>query len=181
MKALQQEKYDHADTAFMMYENALRRTDKLMDEFIPDDVPISRTYQNKLQDSLYGIDNMILDEVNEKPIKPSRNRSKNKKKVAASQKPDVKMDPLYPEAKVEYNADVQMQGVEENITCPCNENKNDDWVGCDMHEKCDHEWFHLGCVNLTQPPPDEELWFCDGCQKKYKKEIEQKIKEHKSK
>jgi len=37
MRAIQLEKYDQADTAFMMYENALRKTDKVMDEQKPEE------------------------------------------------------------------------------------------------------------------------------------------------
>lgn len=180
MVALQKEKYDHADTAFWMYETALRKTDKMMDELQPEDHSKANSYLGKMQDTIYQLDNIIIGDDMDKPVKSNRNRSKNKKKQAASQKTDIKMEPLYPEPKAEPPQDANMQGAEENITCPCNENKNDDWVGCDMHELCEHEWFHLTCVNLTQPPPDEELWFCDGCKKKYKKEIEQKLKDHKS-
>lgn len=50
-----------------------------------------------------------------------------------------------------------------------------------MHEKCENEWFHLSCVGLTQLPPEDELWFCQNCKDKYKKEIEKMLKEHKSK
>jgi hypothetical protein len=180
LKDIQKEKYDHANTAFLMYESVLRNTDKLIDEFQPDDRNVRSTYQNKLTDQIYGLDNIILSEADEKPVKPSRNRSKNKKKVPASQKTDIKMEPLYPEPKVEFNPDVQMPQ-EENVTCPCNQNNNDDWVGCDMHDKCKYEWFHLQCVGLPQPPLEDELWFCDYCKKDFKKEIEQKIKENNAK
>ena len=83
----------------------------------------------------------------------------------------------YPEVKAEPIEDVNIVQGEDEVTCPCREIKNDDWVGCDMHEKCAHEWFHLGCVNLAQLPPDDATWFWDGCKKKYKKEIEAKLKE----
>jgi hypothetical protein len=143
MKVLQQEKYDHAYTAFMMYETALRNTDKLMDEFQSEEVVGSRNaYPNKMSDVYYPLDQIGLDEREEKPVKSSRNRNKTRKKVAASQKTDIKMEPLYQEPKGEFLPDVQM-AQDEEITCPCGQNKDGDWVGCDMHDKCKHEWFHL--------------------------------------
>eukprot|EP00038_Savillea_parva_P028319 m.64320 g.64320 ORF g.64320 m.64320 type:complete len:229 (-) comp8218_c1_seq1:173-859(-) len=36
-------------------------------------------------------------------------------------------------------------------------------VGCD-EEGCPHgEWFHLGCVGLTEPPPPDKKWYCPEC------------------
>lgn len=179
MKSLQQEKIDHADTAFWMYENALRKTDKMMDECAPEEFMNKGGYGNKLQDSIYQMDNLcIQDDFSEKPVKSSRSRKQTKKKpVVASQKQEIKMDPLIPEPKAEFTPDVVMQPGDEEITCPCGEHKNDDWVGCDMHDDCQYEWFHLSCVKLTHLPGDNELWFCDGCKAKYRKEIEIKLKE----
>ena len=37
LKALSQEKYDHSWTAFMMYENVLRKTDIMIDELKPEE------------------------------------------------------------------------------------------------------------------------------------------------
>eukprot|EP00037_Helgoeca_nana_P032428 m.413833 g.413833 ORF g.413833 m.413833 type:complete len:233 (+) comp29180_c0_seq1:257-955(+) len=39
-------------------------------------------------------------------------------------------------------------------------------VGCDGggEDGCPHgEWFHLGCVNLRQPPPPDKKWYCPDC------------------
>lgn len=133
MKSLANEKYDHADTAFLMYENALRKTDKLMDELKPDDIPLKDAYSAKLLNVRNGLHHLDLEE-EEKPTKSSRSRNKNKKKsAAASQKSDIKMEPLYKD-KIEYLPE-QALPLEEEVTCPCGQNKNDDWVGCDMHEK----------------------------------------------
>ena len=175
MKSLAKEKCDQADTAFLMYENALRRTDKLMDELKPEDrILKDPAYNARLNGIRKGLEDIDIEE--DKPTKSNRSRSKSKKKTAASQKTDLKMEPLQKE-QVEYYPDQPMYQLEEEVTCPCGQNKDGDWVGCDMHEKCEHEWFHLKCAGLEHVPAEDELWFCEGCHKKYKKEIEQKMKE----
>ena len=70
-------------------------------------------------------------------------------------------------------------GQDEDIACPCGQNKNDDWIGWDMKEKWRYEWFHLGCVNLVELPNDE-FWFCDDCKRDFKEEIKQKYKNSKN-
>lgn len=44
MRALSQEKYDQAETAFKMYENVLRKTDNLMDELKPEEAPTKENF-----------------------------------------------------------------------------------------------------------------------------------------
>ena len=176
MRAIAQEKYDHADTAFWMYENALRKTDKIMDDLKPDDVNIKSEYgSSKWPGVRQAFQNLDIEE--EEKQKLPRPRSKNKKKLAQSQKTEIKMEPIFKEQEAYNIQDLQQIGGDEVVTCPCGEIKNDDWVGCDMHEKWEHEWFHLRCVKLEALPPDSQLWFCDGCRKKYKSEIAQKEKE----
>jgi hypothetical protein len=36
-------------------------------------------------------------------------------------------------------------------------------VACD-NEECEREWFHYGCVGITQPPKGK--WFCLECTRK---------------
>ena len=49
MKALSQEKYDLADTAFKMYENVLRKTDTLMDELKPEEISAKEIFPPKIK------------------------------------------------------------------------------------------------------------------------------------
>ncbi|KAK7499909.1 hypothetical protein BaRGS_00008757 [Batillaria attramentaria] len=44
--------------------------------------------------------------------------------------------------------------------CLCNQVSYGDMVGCD-NEDCPIEWFHYGCVGLTQAPKGK--WFCPQC------------------
>jgi hypothetical protein len=46
--------------------------------------------------------------------------------------------------------------------CYCLRGAYGDMVGCD-NPKCEREWFHLGCTDLDNLPPDEERWFCTIC------------------
>ena len=31
--------------------------------------------------------------------------------------------------------------------------------------KCEREWFHFGCVGLTEHPPRRVKWYCPDCRK----------------
>ena len=44
--------------------------------------------------------------------------------------------------------------------CICNQVSYGEMVGCD-NEDCPIEWFHYGCVGLTQAPKGK--WFCPQC------------------
>ena len=180
LKALSQEKYDHACTAFMMYENVLRRTDNMIDELKPEEPTSKEIIQPKSRPVPVGLSNIgkvtlgyYLDNEEEKPVRSGRTRSKHKKKQPTSQKIEGKLDNLYLN-ETELNPGMQIDQDEE-VAWPWGQNIIDDWVGWDMKEKWEYEWFHLKCVKLEQVP-NEDLWFCDDCKVKYKKEIEQKYK-----
>lgn len=52
--------------------------------------------------------------------------------------------------------------------CICGQNKADDLIGCD-NDKCEVEWYHIGCVGLTESTTKKnELWFCPACTNKLK-------------
>lgn len=44
--------------------------------------------------------------------------------------------------------------------CICNQVSYGEMVGCD-NEKCTVEWFHYGCVGLTEAPKGK--WYCQQC------------------
>nr|XP_039270863.1 inhibitor of growth protein 3-like [Styela clava] len=44
--------------------------------------------------------------------------------------------------------------------CICNQVSYGEMVGCD-NSKCTVEWFHYGCVNLTEAPKGK--WYCPQC------------------
>ena len=110
MRSLQKEKLDHADTAFLMYENALRKTCKLMDELKPEEQSMKEPFiATKLIGGMDGklmvhdlkvhlnyskiLELDIEDEV--KPINRSkRNKSNKNKKIKEEPKPDIKMAPV---------------------------------------------------------------------------------------
>eukprot|EP00118_Oscarella_pearsei_P002179 m.9758 g.9758 ORF g.9758 m.9758 type:complete len:471 (+) comp21608_c0_seq3:27-1439(+) len=47
--------------------------------------------------------------------------------------------------------------------CTCNQVSYGEMVGCDNAE-CPYEWFHYGCVGMTEPPKGK--WFCASCKAK---------------
>ncbi|XP_053205418.1 inhibitor of growth protein 3-like [Panonychus citri] len=63
---------------------------------------------------------------------------------------------------------VDERGSTENWTCDpdepryclCNQISYGSMVACD-NEECQFEWFHYGCVGITQPPKGK--WFCPPC------------------
>ncbi|KAF8906039.1 hypothetical protein CPB84DRAFT_1770903 [Gymnopilus junonius] len=48
----------------------------------------------------------------------------------------------------------------EELYCYCNRVSFGDMIACD-NETCEREWFHLGCVGLTEVPEGE--WYCEDC------------------
>ncbi|KAF7306572.1 Chromatin modification-related protein [Mycena indigotica] len=51
-------------------------------------------------------------------------------------------------------------GEDENLYCFCQKQSYGDMIACD-NDDCPYEWFHLSCVQLTQPTP--EKWYCKEC------------------
>ncbi|KAA1476189.1 hypothetical protein DENSPDRAFT_843092 [Dentipellis sp. KUC8613] len=46
--------------------------------------------------------------------------------------------------------------------CYCHDVSHGEMVACD-NEECLIEWFHLQCVGLSTPPPNEKPWYCRDC------------------
>ncbi|KAJ6574690.1 hypothetical protein B0H19DRAFT_1125297 [Mycena capillaripes] len=66
----------------------------------------------------------------------------------------------------QIHEDVDMDpedGDDENLYCFCQKQSYGDMIACD-NDDCPYEWFHLSCVQLTQPPL--EKWYCRECVEK---------------
>uniref|UniRef100_T1KIJ1 Inhibitor of growth protein n=1 Tax=Tetranychus urticae TaxID=32264 RepID=T1KIJ1_TETUR len=50
--------------------------------------------------------------------------------------------------------------------CLCNQISYGSMVACD-NEECQFEWFHYGCVGITQPPKGK--WYCPPCTNQMKR------------
>ncbi|CAI2375617.1 unnamed protein product [Moneuplotes crassus] len=131
MKAIQQEKYDHSVTAFMIYEQALRQTDKFMSNLNPRQIT-PRSVANSA-DNPYEYENFMMQDLEEKPSKTRRSRSFTKKELKHPRSDsNTTTPPNYPEVKEEFKEPYPvMSKPEENPICPCGEVKNDDWTGCE--------------------------------------------------
>jgi len=55
------------------------------------------------------------------------------------------------------------EGEDENLYCFCQKQSYGDMIACD-NDDCPYEWFHLSCVQLSQPTP--EKWYCRECVEK---------------
>ena len=58
IRALSQEKYDQANSAFLMYENVLRRTDKMIDEVRPEEPAPKEAVVTKIKALTVGVQNI---------------------------------------------------------------------------------------------------------------------------
>ncbi|KAJ7225916.1 hypothetical protein GGX14DRAFT_422985 [Mycena pura] len=69
---------------------------------------------------------------------------------------------IHPRANVDLDADGDEdgEGEDDNLYCFCQKQSYGDMIACD-NDDCPYEWFHLSCVQLTQPTP--EKWYCREC------------------
>lgn len=58
------------------------------------------------------------------------------------------------------------EGEDKKLYCLCQQVSYGSMVGCDDKE-CPYEWFHWGCVHLTEEPKGK--WFCPNCSAKREK------------
>ncbi|KAJ7865436.1 hypothetical protein B0H14DRAFT_410459 [Mycena olivaceomarginata] len=66
----------------------------------------------------------------------------------------------------EMDVDAEGEDEDENQYCFCQKQSYGDMIACD-NDDCPYEWFHLSCVQLTQPTP--EKWYCRECIENSKK------------
>ncbi|KAF8213505.1 hypothetical protein K438DRAFT_1956883 [Mycena galopus ATCC 62051] len=70
------------------------------------------------------------------------------------------------EMDVDAEGEEEGEGEDENLYCFCQKQSYGDMIACD-NDDCPYEWFHLSCVQLTQPTP--EKWYCRECIENSKK------------
>jgi hypothetical protein len=64
-----------------------------------------------------------------------------------------------------------MGGLEfdDQVYCFCRNVSYGEMIACDGDD-CIHEWFHLDCVGLSEPPTG--VWYCPDCRKRKKRHFE---------
>lgn len=62
---------------------------------------------------------------------------------------------------------------DEGTWCYCQESRGGDMVGCD-NAKCSIKWFHLSCLEMSEPPSGK--WMCPSCHPTKKQRIKGKSK-----
>ncbi|KAJ7169478.1 hypothetical protein C8R46DRAFT_896488 [Mycena filopes] len=69
---------------------------------------------------------------------------------------------IHPREDVDMDAEGEEdgEGEDENLYCFCQKQSYGDMIACD-NDDCPYEWFHLSCVQLSQPTP--EKWYCKEC------------------
>ncbi|KAF7367255.1 Chromatin modification-related protein [Mycena sanguinolenta] len=68
--------------------------------------------------------------------------------------------PTREEMDVDAEGEEEAEGEDENLYCFCQKPSYGEMIACD-NDDCPYEWFHLSCVQLTQPTP--EKWYCREC------------------
>ncbi|WVR06468.1 hypothetical protein IAU60_003499 [Kwoniella sp. DSM 27419] len=83
---------------------------------------------------------------------------------------DGDADDMDAEGEADADGDVDIAETEGNdgeaddtLYCTCQQKSYGEMIGCD-NEKCEFEWFHVRCVNISGPLPD--TWFCPDCVRK---------------
>ncbi|KAF9479741.1 hypothetical protein BDN70DRAFT_878508 [Pholiota conissans] len=103
------------------------------------------------------------EEVNTTPAKGSQRSSKKKGKERRNTEHDNRFKdtlPLTITLPATYQQDALDIQSNEEVFCYCNRVSFGEMIACD-NESCDREWFHFGCVGLTEIPEGE--WFCEDC------------------
>ncbi|KAJ7770867.1 hypothetical protein DFH07DRAFT_735248 [Mycena maculata] len=69
---------------------------------------------------------------------------------------------IHPREDIDMDADGDEdgEGEDENLYCFCQKQSYGDMIACD-NDDCPYEWFHLACVQLSQPTT--EKWYCREC------------------
>ncbi|KAJ7794477.1 hypothetical protein B0H14DRAFT_3114808 [Mycena olivaceomarginata] len=75
---------------------------------------------------------------------------------------------IHPREEMDVDAEGEdmAEDKDENLYCFCQRQSYGDMIACD-NDDCPYEWFHLSCVQLTQPTP--EKWYCRECIENSKK------------
>ncbi|XP_028398090.1 inhibitor of growth protein 4-like [Dendronephthya gigantea] len=90
----------------------------------------------------------------------SSNKQHARKKQKTSEAPLPMIDPGPLQTEVISQAVDWVYDPNEPRYCLCNQVSYGEMVGCD-NPNCSIEWFHYGCVGITDPPKGK--WFCPKC------------------
>lgn len=71
-------------------------------------------------------------------------------------------------AEVGNTAPANGEDADNRLYCFCQQVSFREMIGCD-NDDCKYEWFHWGCVGITAPPKDDEIWYCPDCAPKMEK------------
>ncbi|KAL1743773.1 hypothetical protein HDZ31DRAFT_64711 [Schizophyllum fasciatum] len=92
---------------------------------------------------------------------PSTGPSYQRSRLSRQVEPDPD-----PEADDEDAEGEEDEEEDQTLYCFCRTKSHGDMIGCD-NDDCPYQWFHLSCVNLKPPLPDQ--WFCPECAPRMKK------------
>jgi len=89
----------------------------------------------------------------------ARHSPMRQRRVTASVDPDADED-AEGEEDLEDNAEDNGDVEDKSLYCFCQKLSYGEMIACDNPD-CNYQWFHLPCVNLKPPLPDN--WYCSEC------------------
>eukprot|EP01091_Cochliopodium_minus_P017268 TRINITY_DN670_c1_g1_i1.p1 TRINITY_DN670_c1_g1~~TRINITY_DN670_c1_g1_i1.p1 ORF type:complete len:200 (+),score=64.38 TRINITY_DN670_c1_g1_i1:35-634(+) len=138
-------------------EKELQTTKKTLEEHFETcnrycDEKISLTEQSFeiVENHLKKLEQDIIRIEKETDVKEKTGNKKNKKNKASNAVKNPITQPIVP---------TYVPIIEESY-CICNKPSFGEMIGCD-NKDCKKEWFHFGCVGLSEIPSG--LWYCPNC------------------
>lgn len=171
-KQFSDEKVQLANATYEMVDKHIRRLDtdlakfecELKERTAQAKSSAEETQSNELMPNLNASSNSLSASLN-------ANRKKHKKEaqpaVIIEENPTLPISLLA--LTMAQPSDVLDMPVDPNepVYCLCHQVSYGEMIGCDNLE-CPIEWFHFGCVGLTQKPKNVK-WYCPACTEKRKK------------
>ena len=106
-------------------------------------------------------DDLNNSEYNFDTLRPTRTKRKTPKAAAWEQgKMKSKNKRKRKHSSIESSEEDSSSDEEEEKFCTCNQGSYGKMIACDA-EGCPIQWFHYGCVGITDPPKGE--WICPDC------------------
>ncbi|KAH8833506.1 hypothetical protein DL96DRAFT_440208 [Flagelloscypha sp. PMI_526] len=148
----------------------------LPDLLVPVTNPRNTTSLNPFEDSddeeletIDPLDNLLahgpVAHAQSSPPTTSSKKKKSKQKAAGaaeSEKLTIRVPAKLPPAQVTVEPTDQGTFVDLTPYCFCQQPSFGEMIMCD-ESTCEYEWFHLGCVQLEVPPPEDAKWYCTTC------------------
>lgn len=172
MKALAVEKYDLAEAAFLWYDNELRD----FDQTCPDLLALGEEEFGEISSKNKKKESFELPKKNpSKGSKRGRPKLKKREKKLIRIQLESAVDSMEAQKVTQEQLGLNAEGLNLNLGVPSSywlwkSDKLENMIGCDAPH-CKTEWYHYSCVGISQPPSENEKWYCPTCQLKVENQM----------